>query len=596
VLRLSERLDRNPAAVLRRVGVRDATGNAPSVLALALPPEALAEFAHACSLSEDEAADLTLAPRYGDLLGREGLPRPEMVQAAVGAWISPGRTRYCPDCLLGDGQRPGYWRASWLLPWHFACLRHLRLLAEDCPACQAPVGLRRPGAVFGALLPNEWQSGLTFDACRYVPALRARACGWRLLQQDDEGRDFREAALTVPALRAQQRLDDLLGLDHDRDPEARATAGGIDVSRGLWFEALREVIVLVRASLGTPTSAPSADGALAGMTMMLRDPATPAADRQKYLNANVRPEGAWATCELVVRALHVLDASTREDLHERLAPYREGVSEHLPGVWKTWLRSFSDADVKALLKPSAKWGALTVATRGAPRGKHGLRGRDLSQRVPPPHDLVLQPFAGLGVNETGLHRAAVVLLYQRREGALPRKEVARALGYDRPGDVDGTVRRLQAGLTAAGLSDAFIAALDDLEVRLGAEPRVDWARRRDALAEWSVSDEEWAGLQDRLRPLQKRDGRQPDWGFRRYVVSQILWEDLTRGEPLRSPVIWAVQDQPRGVPRLRRGSVQFRGNITDGKLPGVAGVLDDYRHTVERTMLPWEHSGRTEPG
>ena len=93
---------------------------------------------------------------------------------------------------------------------------------------------------------------------------RAEACGWRPADDDEEDRGFRKAAPTGPALRAQQRLDELLGLDHDPAPDARPTVGGVAMSVPLWTEARREMMVFVRASLGVP-GAPWPGGALGGI-------------------------------------------------------------------------------------------------------------------------------------------------------------------------------------------------------------------------------------------------------------------------------------------------------------------------------------------
>ncbi|WP_443048583.1 TniQ family protein [Streptomyces sp. NBC_00272] len=41
-------------------------------------------------------------------------------------------SRYCPECLR---ERDGRWLLRWRLPWVFACTRHGRLLAHDCPGC-----------------------------------------------------------------------------------------------------------------------------------------------------------------------------------------------------------------------------------------------------------------------------------------------------------------------------------------------------------------------------------------------------------------------------------------------------------------------------
>ncbi|GAA1654755.1 TniQ family protein [Microbacterium flavum] len=43
--------------------------------------------------------------------------------------------RYCPECMADSG---GRWRMSWQFPFTFACVRHRRILADNCPVCHKP--------------------------------------------------------------------------------------------------------------------------------------------------------------------------------------------------------------------------------------------------------------------------------------------------------------------------------------------------------------------------------------------------------------------------------------------------------------------------
>jgi hypothetical protein len=49
-------------------------------------------------------------------------------------------TRYCPECLAGDGSAVqesfgSPWLKAWHLPVVFACPAHQRLLEHRCPGC-----------------------------------------------------------------------------------------------------------------------------------------------------------------------------------------------------------------------------------------------------------------------------------------------------------------------------------------------------------------------------------------------------------------------------------------------------------------------------
>jgi pyridoxamine 5'-phosphate oxidase family protein len=227
-------------------------------------------------------------------------------------------------------------------------------------------------------------------------------------------------------------------------------------------------------------------------------------------------------------------------------------------------------------------GDLTAAVRRP--GRTGLRGRNLSQTIPAPHDRLLQPYRQLGISDTGLHRATCVLLYQRCEATVTREEAATALGYDRPAAADNAVARLQGKLQEAGLTAAFEETLDHLEAALAGEPPIDWTARLAALNGWTVPPDDWAVLRADLMPLQKRHGRQPDWDLRRLVISQIIWEDITRGEPHRSPAFAAIGTNEDARTRLRTTTRQFRRNVEDGLLPGFAPVLRAYRDQVEASI------------
>ena len=58
-------------------------------------------------------------------------------------WVFTSATRYCPQCLAGDGspiqqQHGGAWQKQWRLPVVFACPAHRRLLEHLCPSCRQP--------------------------------------------------------------------------------------------------------------------------------------------------------------------------------------------------------------------------------------------------------------------------------------------------------------------------------------------------------------------------------------------------------------------------------------------------------------------------
>jgi len=577
VLRLAHRQDRSPNAMTARIGLRPELERAPAGLNLGMTPEQIASFSAACRLTEQEARALTLADRLGALLAPdEHRTHDGLMPAALAAWISPGRTRWCPDCLRGeDGD--GYWRLSWQVPWHYACLRHRRFLHDLCPECDNAIGQGRADGPFGELVPNAGVADLSPDACRHRPADDQPVCAHRLSEQDP----YSPPPPTGDALAAQGRLDALLGLDGPADPDARATIAGETVPPGLWITALHGVVVLVRASLGLAGSPDLGPGAL-NLATYLSLPHVDTADLRHQLHTSTPPGPAGIAAALIPAALHVLDASSQRELAERIAPYRDLVREHRPGVWKSWLRQYPDPRTRALLKRHNRWTAMAAVARAAPPTTH-LRGHNLAQRILPPHDRLLDPYRHLPVTDSCLHRVTNILLWQRCERAPRRADAAAALGYTDFDTVDGTFFRTRRALADAGRSAAYERTLTELEAVLGAGPLTDWAARRAALTDWVVPDDDWDALRAALASLQKRAGRQPDWALRRTVIGHNVWEDLTGSEPFASPAFRALTDTKARV-RLRAVSQQFRINVATGRLPGFAPVLDAYQQQVAQTL------------
>lgn len=115
----------------------------PAHLVVGLRPSVAANFAAAARLTTVEVAGLGLR-RYSQVY-------PPLAGAGVqgdgrilyNAWAFTAASRFCPNCLGGDGDRlqqahGGPWRQQWHLPITFACVRHERLLEYLCPHCRRP--------------------------------------------------------------------------------------------------------------------------------------------------------------------------------------------------------------------------------------------------------------------------------------------------------------------------------------------------------------------------------------------------------------------------------------------------------------------------
>ncbi|MFG2845364.1 TniQ family protein [Kitasatospora sp. NPDC048296] len=148
VLRLAHHLDLTPTQVVRRTGLAsEDRGQAPIRHLFMLEANVRAAFARSTRLTEDESDRLTLRswsshyPPVADVLGQPG--QVLRLRKVITDWMLLSFSRYCPECLAGDGSRiqqlhGGPWKLSWRLPVIFACLEHNRMLVDTCPHCRRP--------------------------------------------------------------------------------------------------------------------------------------------------------------------------------------------------------------------------------------------------------------------------------------------------------------------------------------------------------------------------------------------------------------------------------------------------------------------------
>lgn len=96
---------------------------------IALREEDAVRIAHATGTSPQQLHDMTLM-RYDGLALRISPQRRSVIPHIL--WGRQRGSRFCPECLAGNG---GRWPLAWRLGWSFACPAHSRLLADCCPAC-----------------------------------------------------------------------------------------------------------------------------------------------------------------------------------------------------------------------------------------------------------------------------------------------------------------------------------------------------------------------------------------------------------------------------------------------------------------------------
>jgi TniQ len=264
VLRLAHRLDRPPSRITILTGLGRAVPgrSAPAVPAsrmLHLDKATVATFAHATRLSAHEVAELcldSLRDRYPPLdINHEmdGAYRQADGITGLARWVFTRSTRYCPQCLAGDGSQiqqahGGAWQKRWHLPPVFACTVHRRLLLHQCPQCRRPVHSRPSGG----LLPRLHDATLNPAQCRTTIGLGAHwrgqsACGARLdlpPPASSTASGYREDPTLERLLAVQHKLIGLLG----SDGPIEIISAGRPATAAQYFLDLRLLVGLIGVS------------------------------------------------------------------------------------------------------------------------------------------------------------------------------------------------------------------------------------------------------------------------------------------------------------------------------------------------------------
>lgn len=607
VLRLAHRLDRTPARIMELVGLPEHASSGMRMGPVThLHPSTARTFATATRLKLHEVEGMclsSLTSRYSPLepayLGRRRNPAR---LASAEPWVFGRWSRYCPQCLAGDGsaiqnRHGGAWQRTWRLPPVFACTIHRRLLADRCPLCREPA-LHLP-ASRGRLLPCAKAEGLHPTQCRNqvghsrpLAAWIRIACGHRLDQTDDpDPNDALTASpgLVVDALMAlQQRI---LGLLDPTGPGHTNTFGApTPVSR--YFTDLRLLANLICATW--PIARPSAispvfadhldthvterrglianmaqrDGKIARHTIYDRPPAASAscasliaiadgilAGHHQDLLAELidGPDGQrWA--EHFIRAERYCSPGLATAAAPHVARYRKRPANgRLPGDHEVKRRTTTHRERRAQTPQRAARSPQPVEPLPLRPGLH----RYGAQHVPAFltedwHDRHLVNLHG--IDPRFLRRGAAIALIQLTK---PCRVTDAADFLDLPTESARYAYRAIASWTrrshhGAAFLDAVHALADELDAAADAGQLIDYNRRRTALADWLIPDPDWQHIAAQLR---RRD--RADYGERkRNTASALIWTKITQGEHLFAP-------HRQSPPGYRPGSTQDRGLSID---------------------------------
>ncbi len=582
ILRLSYRLELPPARLAALTGLVPAGhsgARVPASLLTEIPATARQTFAHMTRLTADKVAQLGLASPH------ERYPLP--AEATKNTTTSPfplnnrsifvPATRYCPDCLAGDGSPVqdafgGPWRKIWHLPVVFACTMHRRLLEDRCPECDQVVHGRRPGAP-ALMLPAMRASALHPSQCRAVldPG-RGRTlptcCGSRL----DHTPSHRPAGSELIAL--QHKILDLLA------PEgtAQTLSAGKQADPARYFTDLQALALLTCSTWPIVRDLSPSDETAAAIDRHVESLRHQIAARQgSSPSFRVRsmfdppPNDAAASAGLLHIADRILLSGGPDEVREYLRPLLPA-STRQAGRTAWGLRvsrsttpcsEGMQAACTPLLKGFTRTGGQPQARRDAVVRPQHWGPEHVPAFLPKDwYDRHFKPLAG--VNPMFTRRTAVLRLVQMVAGG-SLGEAAGLLGiaatdtthlrksriYSGAGHVHSSAQRQPDPLAFEAALKALAAELDDPTTHL-----INYQQRRRALETWSIDEDTWTDLVSRLPPVP--GPQRPELGDRkRQIASIYVWAQVTSGEHhfAPRPIEAAQPPEIQEAWKLRRNTI-----------------------------------------
>jgi hypothetical protein len=541
LLRLAHRLGLAPARVMQLTGItsgRNGRQPARQSLMLHLDEAPAGAFARVTRLTATEASQLCMS----SMSARYPWAAPQVTadqwgpRALASSWVLTSATRYCPQCLAGDGspiqqQHGGAWQKAWRLPVVFACQAHRQLLEHLCPSCRQPAMSAGPGAP-ALLIPRAGDGGLHPAQCR--AALRpqdagrhARPCGARL---DAPARAGEDSPVSDDLLALQGRLLQLL------DPEgpAAAVSVGQPATPAQYFADLRLVCSLINGAWPHSRNLIAGPGMAESLGQHIAS--TGGAAIRRHTLCDAPPLDARPGAALVTAAARILDDGDLRALGELLAPARDGASRKSPRG--RWIRRYQRAghDCSAGFRDALE--PLTGRFQRTDRRTRGRRAPALQITFAPEHipehlqdDWHDQHFRHIGGNTRLLRRAAALRLVQIAAGG-SLAEAAAYLGIDH--------RYLKASPGSAAFTDDpadFRLAVHALARQLSVTPGlINYKHRRDTLRNWRIDPETWQDIISQLPPT--KGPFQPELSdCKRQFASEAVWARVTRGEHLLAPRI-----------------------------------------------------------
>ncbi len=548
VLRLAHRLGLAPVRIPRLTGLTTGTGGhlpAPRSLMMHLDAAAAGSFARTTRLTAAEVAGLcmsSMAGRYPQAAPAITLDQ-RGTRPVTSPWVFTSATRYCPQCLAGDGspvqrQHGGAWHKTWRLPVVFACPLHHQLLEHLCPSCGQPAMFIPPGGP-ASLIPHASSSGLLPAQCRSVPQPepgnpRARLCGAHLGNAPPTAAAEDSPAL-ADLLALQLRLLSLL----QPDGPATVVSAGHPATAAQYFADLRLVCSLItgawpasRNLIPAPDLTDAADQYVTGLSSVQPRP---------YRLCGTPPLDPRPGAALIAAAARILERDDLRVLGEFVTPARDSVSRQSPR--SRWIRRYQRAGhecsggFRDALEP------LVRTFQRTDQRSHGRRAPARQINFAPEHipghlqdNWFCQHFHHLGGTRPRLlRRAAALRLVQMSAGG----SLADAAAF--PGIDHRYIAASPGSSTFAADRADFRLAVHALARELSTTPDlIDYKHRREALRSWCTDPASWQHILDQL-PRTKGPFQPELSDCKRQFATEAVWARITQGEHVMAPQL--IEDQ-----------------------------------------------------
>jgi hypothetical protein len=522
----------------------------PVILLTGIPEPAGSAFARMARLASDQVAHLGMADWQGRYLPVTATPRngSDGRRVSSQAVLAPA-TRYCPDCLAGDGSAiqnafGGPWLKAWHLPVAFACPAHQRLLEHLCPDCGQAIRGRRPGSYSG-LLPALLTAGLHPAQCRTVIARgqsgsrHVSCCEARL------DRASHRRAASPELVIFQNKILGLL----DPDGPASTLSAGLPASPASYFADLRALGILACSTWPAARHLSPSEEAASAIDQHVdvlqrqaddRRAASPGTtSRTKFA---LQPADAAASGGLAHIADSIL-AGSPEETRERLRALLPAVTRQAgKSPWARWAAQPSSSCSDGLRSASGPLLRRFTRTSGQAQGRRAAvlgSQRWAPENIPAflPEDWFARHFTPIpGVSPMLMRRTAVLRLVQMATGGsigeaacflgMATAETARP-GKGRAYSGTGLVYARTRKQPDPRRFEAEIASLAR-ELNDPATALVNYHHRRQALRNWCIDDGNWTALAGQLPRARKS---LPDLGdYKRQIASTYVWVKVTSGE------------------------------------------------------------------